>query len=88
MNLLLATTLLLTFLAPKPLAAESPWNGTWILDAARSTPGAKDQAADGYRFTLQSDGHIKWEIPSLGEVVVGRTDGVPMEINRTKPTRV
>ncbi len=28
----------------------------------------------------------QWEIPSLGEVVTGKTDGVPMEIHRTKPS--
>jgi hypothetical protein len=82
----LATALLLASLASATTPAENPWNGTWVLDASRSTPGAKDQAADGYRFTLQADGQIKWEIPSLGEVVTGRTDGVPMEIHRTKPS--
>ena len=82
----LATMLLLASLAPATKAVENPWNGTWVLDASRSTPGIKDQAAEGYRFTLQSDGQIKWEIPSLGEVVTGKTDGVPMEIHRTKPS--
>ncbi len=82
----LATTLLLASLAPATTPAESPWNGTWLLDVGRSTPGIKDQAAEGYRFTLQPDGQIKWEIPSLGEVVTGKTDGVPMEIHRTKPS--
>lgn len=57
-----------------------------VLDASRSTPGIKDQAAEAYRFTLQSDGRIKWEIPSLGEVVTGKTDGMPMEVHRTKPS--
>jgi hypothetical protein len=65
-------------------AKESPWNGTWVLDESRSTPGAKDQAADAYRFTLQPDGGIKWEIPSLGEVVTGKTDGQRMPIHRLK----
>lgn len=69
-----ATTLLLASLTPVTTSAENPWNGTWVLDASRSTPGAKDQAADAYRFTLQPDGQIKWEIPSLGEVVTGKTD--------------
>ena len=78
MRFFLATTLLLASLTPAATSAESSWNGTWILDAGRSTPGAKDKAADGYRFTLQPDGQIKWEIPSLGEVVTGKTDGVPM----------
>ncbi len=86
MGLFLATTLLLASLAPAATPDENPWNGTWVLDASRSTPGIKDQAADAYRFTLQPDGQIKWEIPSLGEVVTGDTDGVPMEIHRTKPS--
>jgi hypothetical protein len=86
MGFILVTALLLASLAPATTPAENPWNGTWVLDASRSTPGAKDQAADGYRFTLQPDGQIKWEIPSLGEVVTGKTDGVPMEIHRTKPS--
>ena len=86
MRITLAAALLLASLAPVTTQAENPWNGTWILDASRSSPGVKDQAADGYRFTLQPDGQIKWEIPSLGEVVIGKTDGVPMEIHRTKPS--
>ena len=86
MKILLATTLVLASFAPAMTPTESPWNGTWLLDAGRSTPGIKDQAAEGYRFNLQPDGQIKWEIPSLGEVVTGKTDGVPMEIHRTKPT--
>ena len=86
MGYFLAMMLLLASLAPVTTPAENPWNGTWVLDASRSTPGAKDQAAEGYRFTLQPDGQIKWEIPSLGEVVTGKTDGVPMEIRRTKPS--
>jgi hypothetical protein len=86
MGYFLATMLLLASLAPVTTPAENPWNGTWVLDASRSTPGAKDQAAEGYRFTLQPEGQIKWEIPSLGEVVTGKTDGVPMEIHRKKPS--
>jgi len=86
MGYFLATMLLLTSLAPAATRAENPWNGTWVLDASRSTPGIKDQAAEGYRFTLQPEGQIKWEIPSLGEVVTGNTDGVPMEVHRTKPS--
>ncbi|ADV84487.1 hypothetical protein [Terriglobus saanensis] len=86
MGRFLTTTLLLASLASATTPAESPWTGTWLLDVGRSTPGIKDQAAEGYRFTLQSDGQIKWEIPSLGEVVTGKTDGVPMEIHRTKPS--
>jgi hypothetical protein len=86
MALFLAATVFLASLTPVTTPPKNPWNGTWILDASRSTPGIKDQAAEGYRFTLQPDGQIKWEIPSLGEVVTGRTDGVPMEIHRTKPS--
>jgi hypothetical protein len=86
MAFFLAATLFLASLTPATTPAENPWNGTWVLDASRSTPGIKDQAAEGYRFTLQPDGQIKWEIPSLGEVVTGKTDGVPMEIHRTKPS--
>ena len=67
-------------------AQESPWNGTWVLDAARSTPGIKDQAAEGYRFNILPDGQITWEIPTLGEVVKGRTDGQPMDIHRALPS--
>ena len=86
MRLFVATTLLLAFSTQTTPSTESPWNGTWVLDVNRSTPGAKEQAADAYRFTLQSDGNIKWEIPSLGEVVTGKTNGIPMEIHRTKPS--
>jgi hypothetical protein len=86
MGFTLATALLLASLAPVTKPTENPWNGTWVLDASRSTPGIKDQAADAYRFTLKSGGEIKWEIPSLGEVVTGKTDGVPMQIHRTKPS--
>ena len=86
MGLFFATTLLLTSLAPAATSAENPWSGTWVLNASRSTPGIKDQAAEGYRFTLQPDGQVKWEIPSLGEVVTGKTDGVPMKVHRTKPS--
>ena len=82
----LASILFLANLAPAATSADNPWNGTWLLDIGRSSPEAKDQAAEGYRFTLQPDGQIKWEIPSLGEVVTGKTDGVPMEIHRTKPS--
>lgn len=67
-------------------AEESPWNGNWILDVSRSTPDIKDQAAEGYAFHITPDGHIRWEIPSLGEVVQGRLDGQPMEIHRAKPS--
>jgi len=87
MGFFLAMSFLLASFTPAATAPpENPWNGTCVLDAGRSTPGIKDEAAEAYRFTLQADGQIKWEIPSLGEVVTGKTDGVPMEIHRTKPS--
>ena len=67
---------------PAAFGAVNPWNGTWALDANRSTPGIKDAAADGYRFTILPDGQITWEIPSLGEVVKGKINGQPMIIRR------
>jgi hypothetical protein len=82
----LAIILFLGSVATTTTPSDNPWNGTWVLDSSRSTPGIKDQAADAYRLTLQTDGQIKWEIPSLGEVVTGKTDGVPMEVHRTKPS--
>jgi len=48
-------------------------------------PGIEEQAADAYRFDLQLDGQIRWEIPSLGEVLTGKTDEQPMEVHRAKP---
>ncbi len=69
-------------LAPAALAAESPWNGAWTLDAARSSAHAKDMAAPGYAFTITPGGAIRWEIPALKEVVTGNTDGQPMVIHR------
>ena len=82
MRYLLATALACAAYAPAAHAAGSPWNGAWRLDAGRSSPGAKDAAADGYVFTIQSDGRIRWEIPSLQEVVTGKVDGEPMAIHR------
>ncbi len=73
-------------LPPVPVLAESPWNGDWILSRTRNTAEIKAAAADGYRFHLQPDGHIRWEIPSLHEVVEGRLGGKPMPIRRLKPT--
>jgi hypothetical protein len=76
-------------LPPPPILTESPWDGDWVLSPSRNTPEVKAAAADGYRFRLDSGGHIRWEIPSLGEVVEGRTDGAPMAINRGgKTTRL
>ena len=60
--------------------AANPWNGTWALIVARSSPGAEG-APEAYRFNLRGKSII-WEIPSLGEVVAGRTDGRPMVIRR------
>ena len=75
---------------PKP-PSPNPWNGTWKLDVARSSPAAAEAGVpQAYRFTLGPSGPaavpITWEIPELGEVVTGRTDGAPMPIRRTKPT--
>ena len=86
MRLPFAAALAVAAYSSPTLGAENPWNGTWLLDANRSTPGIKDQAAEGYRFFLQPDGQIRWEIPSLGEVVTGKTDGQPMAIHRSKST--
>jgi hypothetical protein len=86
MGFFLATTLFISTLTTATASAKSPWNGTRVRDVARSTPGIKDGAAESYRFTLRSDGQIKWEILSLGEVVTGKTDGMPMEIHRTEPS--
>lgn len=76
-----ATAMLLPTTAVYAEPASNPWNGVWTLDAARSSPEAAGGAADAYRFTLRG-GSIVWEIPSLGEVVTGRTDGRPMVIRR------
>ena len=73
-------------LPPLPVLTESPWNGDWVLSQTRNTAEIKAAAADGYRFHLQADGRIRWEIPSLHEVVEGRVDGQPMPIRRQKPT--
>ncbi len=73
-------------LPPIPKLTESPWNGDWVLSPTRNTAEIKEAAADGYRFHLQPDGRIRWEIPSLHEVVEGRVDGQPMSIRRLKPT--
>ncbi len=73
-------------LPPVPVLTESPWNGDWVLSQTRNTAGIKAAAADGYRFHLQPDGRIRWEIPSLHEVVEGRVDGQPMPIRRLQPT--
>ena len=73
-------------LPPPPVLTESPWDGDWVLSQTRNTAEIKGAAADGYRFHLEPDGRIRWEIPSLHEVVEGRTDGQPMAIHRLHPT--
>lgn len=75
----------------KPFRA-NPWNGSWRLDTKRSSPAASEAGVPQvYRFTLGAGSSrtvsIKWEIPELGEVVSGRTDGKPMVIHRTTPTK-
>jgi hypothetical protein len=69
----LATTLF----ASQAFADESPWNGSWTLDAARST---------GYAFSVSSTGDITWRIPAIGEIAVGKTDGTAMTVRRRVPT--
>ena len=69
-----------------PVLTDSPWNGDWVLSQTRNTAEIKAAAANGYRFHLQPDGRIRWEIPSLHEVVEGRTDGQPMVIRRVHAT--
>jgi hypothetical protein len=76
--------------APKP-ADPNPWNGTWKLDASRSSPEVvKAGAPQVYRLTLGPATtdvvSLKWEIPELGEIATGATDGKPMEVHRTTPT--
>jgi hypothetical protein len=73
-------------LPPVPVLTQSPWNGDWVLSQTRNTAEVKAAAAEGYRFNLQADGRIRWEIPSLHEVVEGSVDGQPMAIRRLKLT--
>jgi hypothetical protein len=79
LKLLFAIAVCCLAFASSSLAAVSPWNGTWRLDHSRAEP---DGAADDYRFTVTADGALRWEIPSLHEINVGRLDGSPMRINR------
>ena len=67
-------------------AGASKWDGSWALDAARSTKGAAAFAAPGYVFAIMPDGRITWRIPAIGEVATGRTDGTAMAVHRTRPT--
>ena len=48
-------------------------NGEWLLSPTRNTAEIKAAAAQGYRFHLQPDGRIRWEIPSLHEVASSRS---------------
>jgi hypothetical protein len=57
-----------------------------VLSQTRNTAQIRDAAAADYRFHLEADGRIRWEIPSLHEVVDGRTDGKPMVIRRQHAT--
>lgn len=79
---LLAATAASAQLPPAPVLRESPWNGDWVLSRTRNTKEVMEGAAEDYRFRLAPDGHIRWEIPSLNEVVEGRVDGQPMMIRR------
>ena len=68
----------------------NPWNGTWKLNYSRSSPGIKHgDAPERYRLTLgpafQNAVALKWEIPELGEIAEGQTDGKPMVVHRDKP---
>ena len=77
---------------PKPKPVDpNPWNGSWKLNVQRSSPVAAQKGVPQvYRLTLgpgpSPDVPIKWEIPELGEVVTGKTNGSPMPIVRTKPS--
>ena len=62
-------------------AAPSPWDGDWVLNAARSSPDAKENAADGYRFHV-AGGRIRWQIPSLAEDFEVPIGGPPAAIRR------
>ena len=75
-------------LPPPPALTPSPWNGDWALSQTRNTSEIKAAAAAEYRFHLEPDGRIRWEIPYLHEVVEGRTDGTPMAIHRLHPTNM
>jgi hypothetical protein len=51
----------------------------------------KAGAPQAYRLTLgpaiADPVSLKWEIPELGEIATGATDGKPMEVHRTTPTK-
>ena len=78
-------------LPPARATDPNPWNGSWKIDLTRSTPGvAQAGVPQVYRFSLGAGNGsvvaVKWEIPELGEVVIGLTDGKPMPIHRTTAT--
>jgi hypothetical protein len=60
----------------------SPWNGEWVLSPTRNTKAVREAAAEGYRFHISNQGSIRWEIPTIHEIVQGRIDGQPMPIVR------
>ena len=77
-------------LPPPGPATPNPWTGSWKLDVHRSSAAAAEEGVPQvYRLTLGPAGPaavpITWEIPELGEVVTGRTDGIPMPIRRIRP---
>ena len=43
-------------------------------------------AAPGYTFTVTKEGAITWQIPAIGEIATGLTNGEPMAVHRRKPT--
>jgi hypothetical protein len=63
---------------PSPAPGMAP--GPSTSSAAAPTP--PDGAAEDYAFSIRPDGQIRCEIPSLKEVVAGKTDGQPMAIHR------
>lgn len=89
MRVLLAAAALLalgvSLAAEAATFSSSPWNGSWQLSLPRSSAAAKEGAPGVYRFQLGNNGEIVWEIPELGEVVTGHTDGTPMLIRRAEP---
>jgi hypothetical protein len=73
-------------LPPVPVLSQSPWNGDWVVSPTRNAKDIIDAAADGYRFRITGDNRIRWEIPSLHEIVDGHVDGKPMPIRRPGST--
>lgn len=76
---------------PRKSLDPNPWDGSWKLNVQRSSPiGSQPGIPQVYRFKLgpgsASQVPITWEIPELGEIVTGHTDGVPMPVARRKPT--